>query len=130
MKSYSQDMRDRVIEWKLAGISVAESAKRLGVSRSFAARCWSRYANTGDKSARRRGGYRICILEAHRKKIVSWIKSDGNITLESLSERCKDEFGITMTLVGLWKFLDKIGQSFKKNATRQRARQGRRTPKA
>jgi transposase len=50
-----------------------------------------------------------------------WIKQQADLTLAQICERL-GELGVEITSSALWYQLDKWGLSFKKNATRQRAR--------
>jgi transposase len=58
-------------------------------------------------------------------RIRAWIGAHVDLTLVELCERLA-EHGILIKPTALWHQLDKWNLTFKKNATRQRARAGRR----
>lgn len=130
MKSCSLDLRERIVYFRQLGESAKQTSIRLKISKRTVERIWRKYLDEGSIEARQRGGYKRSRLEPVMKILKRWLKSDSNITLSDMSERCLQEFGIRINSTALWQQLDKHGLSYKKNSTRQRARQRGRTSKA
>jgi transposase len=94
MKSYSNDLRERVVKWREKGESAQEVAKRLGICKRSVERYWKTHQETGAVAPKQRGGY----------------------------GRLREQCGIDLGTTALWHRLEKLGLSFKKNAARRRAR--------
>lgn len=120
MRSLSQDIRDRVIAAREGGQSAADTAQRLSISKRSVERIWKRYSETGKREGLQRGGYRVPVLKDHEVRLRQWIHEKPGITLEQLCRLCQEHLGITLTQVGLWRHLRRIGLRFKKNAARKR----------
>ena len=114
MKSYSLDLRERLVAGRQKGQSAEELAKRFGVSKRSVERYWSRKQETGSVASKRRGGYRRSRLEGHDETLRGWIDAHADLTLEQLRERLRAELGIELSVSALWYRLDRLGLSFKK----------------
>lgn len=122
MKMLSNDMRKRIVTLREEGHSSTDTANRLIVSRRSVQRIWKQYQDTGCYLHGKRGGGKPVKLKDHEASIRMWIKDEPGLTLEDLCERAKAEFGITMSVAGMWVYLNRIGLRFKKNDARKRAR--------
>ncbi len=130
MRSYSQDLRDRVIGLDDGKNTFRDIAKRLGVGKTFVASCLNRFRLEKVSTSKRQGGYKVSKLSEHRSAIKAWIREDKNITIDDMVSKAKEELGIKIGRMTIWDWLDKNKLTFKKNSARQRARQARRTSKA
>jgi transposase len=122
MKSYSLDLRERVVAGRRQGQSAEELAKRFGICKRSVERYWERQQQVGSVEAKQRGGYRRSRLVGHEETLRGWIQAQADLTLEQLQERLRVELGIELSVSALWYGLDRLGLSFKKNAARRRAR--------
>lgn len=122
MKSCSMDLRERIIAAREEGLSGAEVATRFRVSKRSVERYWKLYLSTGHVRARQRGGYKKSRLEGHEDRLRDWIRKDPGLTLEEMRVRCASELRVKIGINALWQRLDKLGLSFKKNATRKRTK--------
>lgn len=122
MKSYSLDLRERVVAKRRKGQSAEEVAKLFGISKRSVERYWQRQQETGSVAPKRRGGYRRPRLAEHEETLRGWIQVQADLTLGELQERLRRELNIKLSISGLWYVLDRLGLSFKKNAPRRRAR--------
>jgi transposase len=122
MKSYSNDLRDRIVTGRQKGASAQELAKRFGVSKRSVERYWQRQQETGSSGPKQRGGYRRSVLEGHDEQLRQWIKAEPGLTLADLLERLRKKLRIKLGTTALWHRLERLGLSFKKNAARRRAR--------
>lgn len=121
--SYSQDLRDRVIDAvEREGMSRRAAARRFGVSESSAIKWVQRYRRTGERGPVGKGGHRRSVLAPERSWLEATIEAMPDITLEALSRRLLAERGVRADTSMLSRFFRRTGISFKKNAARQRAR--------
>jgi transposase len=107
------------------GASAGEAAKRFGVCKRTAERYWKRFRQTGQCLALRRGGRRVSKLRAHLSTISGWIEARNDLTLEELLARLRGELGVEIKAHALWHQLNHLGLTYKRNASRRRARQAR-----
>jgi len=121
MRSYSEDLRKRIVGMREGGRSAAEIAALCQLSKRSVERYWKQQTSTGSVKAKRRGGYRRSRLEGHDETLRKWIKERADTTLEELRERIADELGVHLGVAALWYRLDHLGLSFKKNPARRRA---------
>jgi transposase len=99
-RAYSQDLRDRVIDAALSGVSVRQSAARFGVGEATAIVWVRRAREDGERGARRQGQPRRSKLDPHRDYLVELIAQTPDLTISRAT---------------LWTFLDRCGQTFKKS---------------
>lgn len=52
------------------------------------------------------------LSDSHKKEIESWIKESPNLTLKEISLRIRGNFGIDISLPGLWKNIKKMNFSY------------------
>ena len=128
MRSYSQDLRDRVLSALEQDQSAEKIAARFEVSRAWVYRVRSRYRQCGERGSRPMGGHRVSRLAGKEAQIRKWIKQTPHLSLAALCERLQKENGIGLKTTALWHQLDRWGLTYKKNAARQRARAGGRAP--
>lgn len=122
MKSYSNDLRERVVTARREGQSAEEVAKRFGICKRSVERYWRRQQQVGSVAPKQRGGYRRARLSGHEETLRGWIAAQADLTLEQLRERLRAELDIQLSVSALWYGLERLGLSFKKNAERRRAR--------
>jgi transposase len=124
MRTYSCDLRERVVAARAKGHTIAETAQLFRVSESSVERYWNQYQSTGKLEPKQRGGYRRSCLEGHDQSLRAWIGEKKDLTLMQLRERILRDLGITVGNTALWHRLERLGLSYKKNAARCRARPG------
>lgn len=124
MRTYSRDLRERIVAAREKGNSTAEVARLFRVSKSSVERYWNLYQRTGKIEPKQRGGYRHSCLESHDESLRRWINAEKDLTLAQLRERILHDLGIKVGNTALWHRLERLGLSYKKNAARRRARPG------
>lgn len=125
-KSYSQDLRDRVIEAvEEEGMSRRAAADRFGIGESSAIRWVQRYQATGERGPVGTGGHRPSKLEPERDWLLAALADQPDITLEALSRRLAEERGIGADTSMLSRFFRRQGISFKKRRSTPASRTGR-----
>jgi len=122
MRTFSQDLRERIIAARKAGHSAQEIALLFQVSKRTVERFWSKYQKTGAVLSKPRGGYRRSQLEKHDGMLRRWIAENKGITLAELQSRIVQVLGIKLGTTALWHRLEHLGLSYKKNAARRRAK--------
>ena len=116
-KSYSSDLRDRVVAFVEAGGSRRGAARRFGVSDSFAVKLLLRSKRFGSSLPARQGrppgkGK----LAPHRIFLVGLVNERGDITMPELAARLAAERGVKALPSSLSRFLLKAGFTYKKSA--------------
>jgi transposase len=122
MKSFSMDLRKRLVAGRRRGQSAEELARLFGVSKRSVERFWKRHLEEGTVEPKQRGGYRRSRLEGHDELLHQWIAQQPDLSLEEISERLHKQLDINIGTTALWHRLEKLGLSYKKNAARRRAR--------
>ena len=124
MHAYSQDLRDRVLRALERGERPSDIARRFEVSRVWIYDVRTRFREHGKRSSYPMGGHRRSCIAHLEMSIRAWIQAEPELSLAQLCERVARQ-GIQIKAAALWHQLDKWKLSFKKNATRQRARASR-----
>ena len=127
-KSYSGDLRERVIEAVTAGASRREAAERFEISPSSAVRwvqCWHEAGRCAPKP---RGGS-TSPLEEHAVQILALVAEQSDLTLEEIILALRKR-RIRTSLGALWRFFDRHDVTFKKKFASSRTTARRRGPGA
>jgi transposase len=111
-KSYSDDLRRRVVEARLSGKSVVEVARLFQVSRDCVRRWVIRYQETGLYSAHRRGGYKKPKIE-NMVKFEAFARAHAHSTLTQMQAQWEEE----VSLMCLSRALKRLGWTRKKSNT-------------
>lgn len=121
-RSCTNDLRERIVAARAEGHSAADVAKWFKVSKRSVERYWKKQLESGTIEPKKRGGYRRSRLAAHDDTLRLWIQEQPDLTLEDLRERCREQLDVQIGVTALWERLDHLGLSFKKNASRRRAK--------
>jgi len=103
------------------GERASSIARRLAVSLRWVYHVQERYERSGERGARKLGGYRRSRVAEMEPRIRAWLNERADLTLSELSQRLA-QHGVVIKTTALWHQLDKWGLTFKKNPARQRAR--------
>lgn len=116
-KSYSMDLRERVVRCVEAGQSRRAAAARFGVSPSFAVKVVSRREATGSAAPARQGrppgGGKLAPQLAF---LIARVEAIPDITMLELANRLEAERGLRAHPASISRALCKAGFSYKKNA--------------
>jgi transposase len=113
-RAYSQDLRDRVIDAALAGLSARGAAERFGIGEATAILWVRRARQIGEREARKQGQPRRSKLDPHRDYLLGLIEATPDLTISELLERLWTERAVKASRALLWTFLDRCGLTFKK----------------
>ncbi|WP_414624958.1 helix-turn-helix domain-containing protein [Calothrix sp. CCY 0018] len=126
MKAYDTDLRQKIIHafHKKEG-SYRKLAKRFHVSISFVQRLISRYLDTGSiKRLPHKSGNPAKIKDEHYPILQKLVEENNDATLEELCVKMERETNIKISCSGMWKTLEKLQLTRKKNLARRRTRHG------
>ena len=127
-KSYSADLRKRVIEAVASGTTRHEAAELFGIAVSTAVKWWQRWRETGSTAPRSRGGS-TSRLEEHRTLILGLVKEQPDSTFEELLAALR-KLRIRTSRSALWRFFERHSITFKKKPAGRRTTASRRGPRA
>ena len=126
-KPLSIYLRPRLVAAVAGGLSRRAAAERFGVSATSAVRWMQALNMVGTVEAKPQGGdTRSHRSEALRNVILDAIEAQKDISLIELAELLRIEHRATFAASTVWRFLDRHGMTFKKNAARSCAGKGRR----
>lgn len=94
MKSYSLDLRKRLVAGRRRGQSAEELARLFGVSKRSVERFWKRYEQEGALEPKQRGGYCRSCLEGHDERLRQWIAQQPDLSLEEMRGRLAKQLDI------------------------------------
>ena len=127
-KSYSGDLRERVIEAVEMGTSRREAADRFDVSVSSAVKWLQRWHENGSAAPKPRGGS-VSPLEDFAARVLVLIAEQPDLTLvETVAELRRRR--IRTSRSSLWRFLDRHGITLKKKPASRRTAASRCGPSA
>ena len=123
-KPCSNDLRERVVKAVEAGQSCRSAALRFGVSPSSAIKWMVRWRQHGDVSPGSSRGRIRSPLHPHRSWLLKLVAAQPDLTLAEVQQRLADR-SVAIGIGSIWRFFDREGVSFKKNAAAVRAGQAR-----
>lgn len=116
-KTYSMDLRERLIAFVEAGHSRREAAARFSVSPSCAVKLLARYRSTGSASPARvgrpSGGGK---LSDHVSFLVTEVEAQPDVTMPELARKLAAERGLTVHPASISRVLCQAGYTYKKNS--------------
>jgi transposase len=111
-KSYSEDLRRRVVEARLSGKSEAEISATYQVSHDCVRRWVIQYRETGSFSSKQRGGYKKPKIE-DMAKFEAFARAHAHSTLTQMQAHWEEE----VSLMCLSRALKRLGWTRKKSST-------------
>jgi transposase len=116
MAPYSMDLRERVVRAWDACEDADEVAATFSVSRAWVHRLVQRRRATGSIAPRKQMKFRARVLAGQEQKLAALINAKPDATLAELREALPT----TAALSTLWREIDRLGVTVKKNRTRRR----------
>ena len=114
--AYSMDLRARVLRDADAGLSSKELAARYHVSRAWVDALKQRRRETGSIAPRPQTKFRGRVLAGQEDRLATLIVARPDATLAEL----RDALPTTAGLTTLWRTIERLGFTVKKNGTRRR----------
>ena len=124
-RSYSLDLRERVVAAVAAGQSCRQVAGTFKVSVASVVKWSQRFRATGSAAARKRGWQRPYAVAGERGWLLARLAEKTDITLRALQAELAER-GLKVSCYAVWHFFEHEGISFKKKPARQRAGSARR----
>ena len=121
-KGYSQDLRERAVAIAEEGESAREAARQLDLSPSTGIRWIARWTKTGSVAALPGTGHSRSPLKPHEEWLLGLVVDEPDLTLEEIGARLLTEKGLKVGTTSVWRFYARHKITFKKNASRRRAR--------
>ena len=121
-RSYSCEMRERVIEAVEAGASRREAADIFGVSVASAVKWVQRWREQGSAEAKPRGGS-ISPLEKFADRILAVSAEQPDLTLDEIVAAMRKQ-RIPGSRTAVWRFFERHNVTVKKKPARDGARTG------
>ena len=121
-RSYSTDLRVRVIKSISGGLTRRKAAARFGVGVSTAVKWYQRYRDTGEIAARKQGQPGGSKRDAHEAFILALVRGRADISLAEIAARLAEKRAVSACPATVWYFFERRGISFKKNRARRRTR--------
>ena len=122
MAPYSMDLRSRVLADCDAGVAPKDVAVKFRVSRSWVNRVVQRRRETGEIAPRQQKVFKKHALAGHEDRLRALVEAQPDRTLAEL----RDALPSTASLSSIWRALDRLGLTVKKNGTRRRTASPRR----
>ena len=118
MAAYSMDLRKRVVRACDRGLPAAEVAARFDVSLAWVYRLVQRRRETGTIAPRKQTKFRGRALSSDEEvRLVALITVRPDATLAELQQALPTHAALST----LWRTIDRLGLTVKKNGTRRRA---------
>lgn len=115
-KSYSLDLRERIVGYVDAGHSARAAGRVYGVSASTAVRLVSARRRTGSVAPMRQGRAPGTVgkLAPHMDFLIEVVQSDPDITLYELAGALQEVSGVQVNVSSIHRALVRAGYSYKK----------------
>lgn len=124
--AYSVDLRERVVADAERGLTSKELAARYHVSRSFVDALKQRHRATGRVAPRVQTKFRARVLANATDRLTALVTAQPDRTLRELQAA----LDVPASLTTIWRTLDHLGLTLKKNRTRRRTTPSRRGGRA
>ena len=116
MAPYSMDLRTRILADVDAGVAPKEVATKFRVSRSWVNRVVQRRRETGEVTPRKQTVFKKHALAGREDRLRTLVAAKPDQTLAELREALPS----AASLSSIWRALDRLGLTVKKNCTRRR----------
>jgi transposase len=120
--AYSMDLRTRVLKDTDAGLSSKDLAERYHVSRAWVDALKQRQRETGTAAPRKQTKFRGRVLAGQEERLAALVVARPDATLAELREALRTAAGLST----IWRALDRLELTVKKNRPRRRTTPSRR----
>lgn len=121
MAPYSKDLRERILADRDAGMSSKDVAAKFRVSRSWVNRLTQRRRETGEVEPRRQTVFKQHAFVGQEDRLCALVAAKPDQTLAEL----RDGMARSVSLSTVWRALDRLQFTLKKNRTRRRTASAR-----
>ena len=113
-RSYSQDLRERVLAAVDEGLAVSEVAEQFQVDRSYIYKALIRRRLTGETRARPQRCQLRPKLAPYHEALRARVDAVPDATIDELRSWLLATHGVASSVGEMWKTLDRLGLTFKK----------------
>ena len=124
MRPLSQDLRVRFCRALDRGMSARAAARLLEVSPATGVRWAQAWRSRGSVEPGQVGGHMRPLLENEREWLLARIELKKDLTLHELLAQLHDERGVVVCCDTLWRFMGRLGKTFKKRRSSPRSKTG------
>jgi transposase len=124
MRPLSQDLRVRFCRALDRGMSARSAARLLEVSPATGVRWAQAWRERGSTQPGKVGGHMRPLLAGEREWLLARIEQKKDLTLHELLAELREERGVTVCCDTLWRFMGRLGKTFKKRRSSPRSRTG------
>jgi transposase len=122
MAPYSKDLRTRVLADRDAGIAAKDVAAKFRVSVSWVNRLLQRRRETGEITPRPQTVFKKQAFAGQEERLRALVDAQPDRTLAELREALRSSASVS----SVWRALDRLRLTVKKNGTRRRTAAARR----
>jgi transposase len=122
MAPYSKDLRTRVLADRDAGIATKDVAAKFRVSVSWVNRLLQRRRETGEITPRPQTVFKKQAFAGQEERLRALVDAQPDRTLAELREALRSSASVS----SVWRALDRLRLTVKKNGTRRRTAAARR----
>ena len=120
-RSYSVDLRQRVVCAVTGGMSQEKTAEVFQVGIATVVRWMGLFRKTGSVEPKTQGGDRRShVIESYADVLLDTVAQAPDITLVEIQKKMEEETGKHLSVGSLWRFYDRHGITFKKSLARSR----------
>lgn len=116
MAAYSMDLRTRVLADCDAGMAPKDVAVKFRVSRSWVNRIVQRRRETGETGPRKQTVFKTPVFAGQEDRLRALVAARPDQTLAEI----RDAMQSSASLSSVWRALDRLAITVKKNGTRRR----------
>ena len=125
-RAFSLDLRKRVVEAIVGGMSTREAARRFAIGISTAGSWHRAWRATGSLEPGRQGHPKVSKLDAHEAFILSLVDTeDRDITLVEIADRLETDRGVRTCAASVHAFFKKRDITLKKRRRMHRSSSAR-----
>ena len=112
-RAYSQDLRERVINAGLNGMSARAAAAHYNVAPATASK-WISRAASGDRTAHKQGKQKGSKLDPYQDVLLTMIRQSPDLTLQEIRITLLEEHQLSVGTSTIWRWLQRMDMTFKK----------------
>jgi len=128
-RAYSEGSHDRVLDAVASGTSARGAAARFGIGVATAVRWVRRWRESGERRAQRQGYPKRSILDPNEAFLLGLVDEQSDITLDEMCAGLREDRGIGVAPVMVWRFFERRGGSFKRRLATRTSRRARTSPR-
>jgi transposase len=129
MRAFSRDLRERFGRALDRGLSARAAADLFEISPATGVRWAQAWRRTGAIEVGKVGGHKRCKLEPERDWLLVRI-AEKDVTLQELRAILLEERSVAVSCDTLWRYLKRMGKTFKKRRSSARSKIVRTLPVA